>query len=77
MPSAFLKILQTNAQPRLSIREVRSVQTGHKKMKDELVCFPLYDEIISLCVDLGELDAAIAIVADLETAGNSVPDQTP
>ncbi|KAG6738389.1 hypothetical protein POTOM_058005 [Populus tomentosa] len=37
---------------------------------------PLYDEIISLCVDLGELDAAIAIVADLETAGISVPDQT-
>ncbi|KAJ6854783.1 hypothetical protein NC651_039672 [Populus alba x Populus x berolinensis] len=36
----------------------------------------LYDEIISLCVDLGELDAAIAIVADLETAGISVPDQT-
>eukprot|EP00258_Populus_trichocarpa_P031594 XP_024447613.1 uncharacterized protein LOC7487213 [Populus trichocarpa] len=36
----------------------------------------LYDEIISLCVDLGELDAAIAIVADLETAGIAVPDQT-
>jgi len=29
-----------------------------------------------LCVDLGELDAAIAIVADLETAGIAVPDQT-
>ncbi|XP_031382834.1 uncharacterized protein LOC116196993 [Punica granatum] len=37
---------------------------------------PLYDEIISLCLDLGELDAAIAIVADLETAGITVPDQT-
>ncbi|KAB5512114.1 hypothetical protein DKX38_029142 [Salix brachista] len=36
----------------------------------------LYDEIISLCVELGELDAAIAIVADLETAGIAVPDQT-
>ncbi|XP_026400817.1 uncharacterized protein LOC113296713 isoform X1 [Papaver somniferum] len=36
---------------------------------------PLYDEIISLCLDLGELDAAIAIVADMETAGIKVPDQ--
>jgi hypothetical protein len=40
------------------------------------ICSSLYDEIISLCVDLGELDAAIAIVADLETAGIAVPDQT-
>jgi hypothetical protein len=39
-------------------------------------CSPLYDEIISLCLDLGELDAAIAIVADLETSGITVPDQT-
>ncbi|XVE90062.1 hypothetical protein DITRI_Ditri20bG0046700 [Diplodiscus trichospermus] len=37
---------------------------------------PLYDEVISLCLDLGELDAAIAIVADLETTGITVPDQT-
>ncbi|KAF8039271.1 hypothetical protein BT93_B1718 [Corymbia citriodora subsp. variegata] len=37
---------------------------------------PLYDEIVSLCLDLGELDAAIAIVADMETAGISVPDHT-
>ncbi|KAJ0079901.1 hypothetical protein Patl1_23068 [Pistacia atlantica] len=37
---------------------------------------PLYDEIISLCLDLGELDAAIAIVADMETSGITVPDQT-
>ncbi|KAK1308776.1 hypothetical protein QJS10_CPA09g01927 [Acorus calamus] len=37
---------------------------------------PLYDEVISLCVDLGELDAAIAIVADMETTGITVPDQT-
>ncbi|RDX76492.1 Pentatricopeptide repeat-containing protein, partial [Mucuna pruriens] len=37
---------------------------------------PLYDEIISLCVDLGELDAAVAVVADLETTGISVSDQT-
>ncbi|KAF6141154.1 hypothetical protein GIB67_006599 [Kingdonia uniflora] len=36
----------------------------------------LYDEIISLCFDIGELDAAIAIVADMETAGITVPDQT-
>ncbi|KAJ4874195.1 plastid transcriptionally active 3 [Raphanus sativus] len=37
---------------------------------------PLYDEIITLCLDLGELDAAIAIVADMETTGITVPDQT-
>ncbi|KAK6791794.1 hypothetical protein RDI58_010875 [Solanum bulbocastanum] len=37
---------------------------------------PLYDEIIILCLDLGELDAAIAIVADLETSGIKVPDET-
>uniref|UniRef100_A0A7N0VJR7 SAP domain-containing protein n=1 Tax=Kalanchoe fedtschenkoi TaxID=63787 RepID=A0A7N0VJR7_KALFE len=37
---------------------------------------PLYDEVILLCLDLGELDAAIAIVADMETTGISVPDQT-
>lgn len=37
---------------------------------------PLYDEVILLCLDLGELDAAIAIVADMETTGINVPDQT-
>lgn len=37
---------------------------------------PLYDEIILLCLDLGELDAAIAIVADMETTGITVPDVT-
>ncbi|KAL2994320.1 hypothetical protein AAZX31_10G159200 [Glycine max] len=37
---------------------------------------PLYDETISLCVDLGELDAAVAVVADLETRGISVSDHT-
>uniref|UniRef100_A0A1D1XFU3 Pentatricopeptide repeat-containing protein At4g20090 n=3 Tax=Anthurium amnicola TaxID=1678845 RepID=A0A1D1XFU3_9ARAE len=37
---------------------------------------PLYDEVISLCLDLGEQDAAIAIVADMETTGIKVPDQT-
>ncbi|KAJ8760440.1 hypothetical protein K2173_015107 [Erythroxylum novogranatense] len=37
---------------------------------------PVYDEVISSCLDLGELDAAIAIVADLETTGITVPDQT-
>lgn len=39
-------------------------------------CSPLYDETISLCVDLGELDAAVAVVADLETTGISVSDHT-
>ncbi|KAI5648857.1 hypothetical protein M9H77_34862 [Catharanthus roseus] len=37
---------------------------------------PLYDEVIALCLDLGELDAAVAIVADLETSGIKVPDET-
>lgn len=37
---------------------------------------PLYEEVISLCLDLGEVDAAIAIVTDMETAGVKVPDQT-
>ncbi|ONI05067.1 hypothetical protein PRUPE_6G354700 [Prunus persica] len=37
---------------------------------------PLYDEIISLCLDLGEVDAAVAIVADMETTGITVPDET-
>lgn len=37
---------------------------------------PLYDEVISLCLDLGELDASIAIVADLETSGIKVQDET-
>lgn len=27
-------------------------------------------------IDLGELDAAVAIVADMETTGIAVPDQT-
>lgn len=37
---------------------------------------PLYDEVITLCLDLGELDAAVAIVADLEGSGIKVPDET-
>ncbi|XP_038974791.1 uncharacterized protein LOC120106019 [Phoenix dactylifera] len=37
---------------------------------------PLYDEVISLCLDLGEIHAAIAIVADMETTGIKVPDET-
>ncbi|XP_010549638.1 PREDICTED: uncharacterized protein LOC104820754 [Tarenaya hassleriana] len=37
---------------------------------------PLYDEIISLCLDLGELDAALAIVADMETTGITVHGET-
>lgn len=36
---------------------------------------PLYDEVITLCLDLKELDAAIAIVADLETGGITVSDE--
>lgn len=39
-------------------------------------CSPLYDEVINLCLDLGELDASLAIVADMETTGIKVPDQT-
>ncbi|KAK3000807.1 hypothetical protein RJ639_022455 [Escallonia herrerae] len=37
---------------------------------------PLYDEVTTLCLDIGELDAAVAIVADLESSGIIVPDQT-
>lgn len=37
---------------------------------------PIYDEVILLCLDLGEVDAAIAIVTDMETTGIKVPDQT-
>ncbi|GAB4837820.1 hypothetical protein Ancab_027345 [Ancistrocladus abbreviatus] len=37
---------------------------------------PLYDEVITVCLSLGELDAAIAVVADLETSGIKVPDET-
>ncbi|KAL5990264.1 hypothetical protein ACLOJK_011161 [Asimina triloba] len=37
---------------------------------------PLYDEVITLCLDLGEVDAAIAIVADMETTGIKVPNET-
>ncbi|CAL1382644.1 unnamed protein product [Linum trigynum] len=37
---------------------------------------PLYDEVIAVCIELGEIDAAIAIVADMETSGVAVPDQT-
>ncbi|XP_054802275.1 uncharacterized protein LOC129306011 [Prosopis cineraria] len=37
---------------------------------------PLYDEIISVCLDLGELDAAVAVVASLETTGIVVSDET-
>lgn len=36
----------------------------------------MYDEVITLCLDLGELDAALAIVADLETSGITVADET-
>ncbi|GAV69752.1 SAP domain-containing protein/PPR_3 domain-containing protein [Cephalotus follicularis] len=37
---------------------------------------PLYDEVILLCLDIGELDAAVAIVAEMETTGISVLDET-
>lgn len=36
---------------------------------------PLYDEIVTLCLDLGEFDAAIAVVADMETNGIKVTDE--
>lgn len=39
------------------------------------LCSPVYDEVISLCIDLRETDAAIAIVADMETTGIKVSDQ--
>lgn len=41
-----------------------------------MCCSPLYDEIVMQCLDLEELDAAVAIVADLETSGIKVPDET-
>jgi hypothetical protein len=37
---------------------------------------PLYDEAILLCLDLEEIDAAIAVVAEMETNGIKVPDET-
>lgn len=39
-------------------------------------CSPLYNEVICLCLDLRELDAAIAIVAEIETSGITVSDET-
>ncbi|KAJ3682428.1 hypothetical protein LUZ60_015001 [Juncus effusus] len=36
---------------------------------------PLYDEAITLCLELREFDAAIAIVADMETNGITVTDE--
>ncbi|RVW47683.1 hypothetical protein CK203_095459 [Vitis vinifera] len=63
LPSAFLKVLQTTH--KLGYVFGRSVLKS-----------PLYNEVIILCLDLGELDAAIAIVADMETSGIAVPDET-
>ncbi|KAM3402005.1 hypothetical protein ACQJBY_006134 [Aegilops geniculata] len=37
---------------------------------------PLYDEVILLCLDLEEMDAAIAVVAEMETNGIKVLDET-
>ncbi|CAN1132109.1 hypothetical protein LINPERHAP2_LOCUS6800 [Linum perenne] len=37
---------------------------------------PLYDEVIALCIELGEIDAAIAITADMATSGINVADET-
>ncbi|KAG2537705.1 hypothetical protein PVAP13_9NG267200 [Panicum virgatum] len=37
---------------------------------------PLYDEVFLLCLDLEEIDAAIAVVAEMETNGIKVPDET-
>lgn len=35
----------------------------------------MYDEIIMLCLDLSEFDAAIAVVADMESNGIKVTDE--
>ncbi|KAL6839350.1 hypothetical protein ACP4OV_030847 [Aristida adscensionis] len=37
---------------------------------------PLYDEAVLLCLDMEEIDAAIAVVAEMETNGIKVPDET-
>jgi hypothetical protein len=37
---------------------------------------PLYDEVVLLCLDLEEIDAAIAVVAEMETNGIKVADET-
>ncbi|CAN0903311.1 hypothetical protein LINGRAHAP2_LOCUS22489 [Linum grandiflorum] len=37
---------------------------------------PLYDEVIALCIELGEIDAAIAIAAEMATSGINVADET-
>ncbi|XP_006854340.2 uncharacterized protein LOC18444100 [Amborella trichopoda] len=50
------------------------LQTTHSL--DYVFGSPLYDEVITHCLDLGELDAAVAIIADLETTGIKVPDET-
>ncbi|KAH9784209.1 SAP domain-containing protein [Citrus sinensis] len=92
LPSAFLKILQkTHSLGYVfgrSICQIRSnvvinssclwcsTRRRGKEVFAVGVVSPLYDEIISLCLDLGELDAAVAIVADMETTGIAVPDQT-
>ncbi|RVX11274.1 hypothetical protein CK203_019741 [Vitis vinifera] len=67
-PFSLLKVLQTTH--KLGYVFGRSVL---KRLKP---CSPLYNEVIILCLDLGELDAAIAIVADMETSGIAVPDET-
>ena len=36
----------------------------------------MYDEVILLCLDLEEIDAAIAVVAEMETNGIKVLDET-
>lgn len=36
----------------------------------------MYDEVILLCLDLEEMDAAIAVVAEMETNGVKVLDET-
>ncbi|KAL6345169.1 hypothetical protein AAG906_013653 [Vitis piasezkii] len=53
---------------------LKVLQTTHKL--GYVFGSPLYNEVIILCLDLGELDAAIAIVADMETSGIAVPDET-
>ncbi|KAK2637962.1 hypothetical protein Ddye_025757 [Dipteronia dyeriana] len=67
-------ILRAAIKPPLPSAFLKILQTTHSLGYE--FGSSLYDEIITLCLDLGELDAAIAIVADMETSGVTVPDQT-
>ncbi|CAN1271344.1 Pentatricopeptide repeat-containing protein At1g12620 [Linum perenne] len=51
-------------------------QTGLRIWQVRFLLDPLYDEVIALCIELGEIDAAIAITADMATSGINVADET-